>query len=246
MMDKVQPIALDNGYISDYLVHWTGRTGLRDGFNNLISILKYNRLKLGTNPFVWLDFNSPVVANMVCFTDVPIRHSRIHCGRYGKFGVAFSKRSLANVGAQPVFYYTHSTQQDIKNIVSFLCDADRMHTLPNDIYEALKRHFYFCQEYGKNIIESRDAFYYEREWRLGEDTLEEGYDQDQKVVRRWRAGKSNYFGKIVRDGDNSFFPFKNTDIAFVIIPRRYRNIFSRTFKGRQFKIKLYEDLVNGR
>lgn len=237
---------LDNGYISDYLVHWTGRKGLREGFTNLISILEYNRLKLGTNPFVWLDFNTPVITNMVCFTDVPIRYSRDHCARYGKFGIAFLKRSLANVGAHPVFYYTHSMQQDINKIINFLCDDRQTRTFPVDIYEALKRHFYFCQEYGQNRIDSRDAFYYEREWRLGEDTLEEGYGQDGTKTRRWQTGKSNYFGKLVRDGNSSFFEFKDENITFVILPRRYENIFRKTCGNRNLEIKIYEDIVDSK
>lgn len=180
---------------------------------------------------------------MVCFTDVPIRHSRIHCARYGKFGIAFSKRNFANVGAHPVFYYTHSTQQDINKIVAFLCDSHESHTFPDDIYEALKRHFYFCQEYGQNRIDSRDAFYYEREWRLGEENLDEDCGQDGTMVNRFRKGKSNYFGKLVREVNCSFFEFKAEDIAFVILPRRYENMFRKAYRSRNLEIKIYEDLV---
>jgi Putative abortive phage resistance protein AbiGi, antitoxin len=126
---------LDDGYISDYLVHWTGRKGLRDGFNNLISILERNQLKLGFNPFGRLDIYRGVGAHMICFTDVPIRYSRIHCTRYGKFGIAFSKRKLASIGAHSVFYYTHSTQKDVQRILNFLCDTLTSYTFPQDIYE---------------------------------------------------------------------------------------------------------------
>lgn len=241
---KLRSKALDNGYISDYLVHWTGRKGLREGFTNLRSILANNRLKLGFDPFVWLSFHEAVGDNMVCFTDVPIRHSRIHCERYGKFGIAFSKRSLANVGAHPVFYYTHTTQQDVQRVIKFLCDDHQTHNLPVDIYEALKRHFYFCQEYGQNRIDSRDAFYYEREWRMGEENLDEEYGQNGTRWKRFRSGKSNYFGKLVREDNRSFFEFKNEDIAFVILPRRYENKFRKTFSNRLLKVMLYEDLVD--
>lgn len=241
---KSHSMALDNGYISDYLVHWTGRKGLREGFTNLMSILENNRLKLGFNPFVWLSFQEAVGDNMICFTDVPIRHSRIHCARYGKFGVAFSKRSLANVGAHPVFYFTHSTQQDVQKIIRFLCDDRQSRTFPVDIYKALKRHFYFCQEYGRNKIDSRDAFYYEREWRIGEETLDEDFGRDGTMAKRYRSGKPPYFGKLVRESNRSFFEFKNVDIAFVILPRRYENKFRKTFRNRPLKVMLYEDLVD--
>jgi hypothetical protein len=45
---------------------------------------------------------------MVCFTDVPLRHSNEHCNRYGRFGIAFHKLKMMNVGAQPVFYASHA------------------------------------------------------------------------------------------------------------------------------------------
>lgn len=241
---KSHSMALDNGYISDYLVHWTGRKGLREGFTNLTSILENNRLKLGFNPFVWLSFHEAVGDNMVCFTDVPIRHSRSHCARYGKFGIAFSKRSLANVGAHPVFYYTHSMQQDVQRIIKFLCDDNQSRTFPEVIHEALKRHFYFCQEYGRNRIDSRAAFYYEREWRLGEESLDEEYGQDGTRGKRFQNGKPNYFGKLVREGNLSFFEFKDEDISFVILPRRYEKKFRKTFRNRPLKVMLYEDLVD--
>lgn len=236
-------VALDNGYISDFLIHWTGKKGFRSGFVNLTSILTKKRLKLGYNPFVWLDFRNAVADKMVCFTDVPIQHSRIHCRKYGKFGIAFSKRLLANIGAHPVFYYTHTSQQDIKKIINFLLADDHTTAIPRDIFAALKRHFYFCQEYGRNRIDSRDALYYEREWRLGEQNLDEQHGQNGVKYRRVLEDKPRYFGKLVREGHESFMEFDDQDVAFLILPRRYKNMFRKTFRERCWEIKFYEDIV---
>ena len=235
-------MVLDNGYINDYLVHWTGKDGLRSGFEALTSILTKNRLKLGYNPYVWLDFRTKAVCKMACFTDVPIQHSRIHCKKYGKFGIAFSKRSLANIGAHPVFYYTHTTQQDVKKVVTFL-HSEGGRAIPQDIFTALWRHFHFCQEYGKGKIESRDAAYYEREWRLGEDYLDEQHGQNGVKYKRLLNGQSRCFGKLVKEGQDLFFEFIDKDVAFIVLPRRYANKFRKAFKDRHLRVKIYEDIV---
>ena len=40
-----------------------------------------------------------------------------------------------------------------------------------------------------------------------------------------------------------FFEFKAEDIAFVILPRRYENMFRKAYRSRNLEIKIYEDLV---
>lgn len=108
---------------------------------------------------------------MVCFTDVPLRHSSEHCKRYGRFGIAFQKLKLMNVGAQPVFYASHACKRDMDTIFHFLQEQVQQTTLPSNLFRALHRHFYFIQRLSDGRADGHDTFYYEREWRLGEQTL---------------------------------------------------------------------------
>lgn len=93
----------EDGFISDYLVHWTGKDGDVTGADILSLIASTCQLLLSYNVFHILDIYNKIQEKMVCFTDVPLAHAAQHCQRYGRFGIAFHKMRLMNVGTQPVF-----------------------------------------------------------------------------------------------------------------------------------------------
>lgn len=241
---------MDNGYISDYLTHWTGRSVDEEtGFNNLSSILKHNRLKLSYNPLVIMDIYNEIHEKMVCFTDVPLSLSAKHCNKYGKFGIVFDKRKLANKGAHPVFYFTHTMAKDIKRIFNFIVRENHNESFPVDLFEAFKRFFYFTQEYSKGRIDSTDAFYYEREWRIGEQTLvsQEMINTPNFKYERSKEGKPLYFGILEKDEkDESYFKFEDEGVYFIIVPKIYQNSSEPLVKGRPFQLEFYEDLIKRR
>lgn len=235
----------DNGYISDNLIHWTGKNGDDDGVQNLSAIVSTCRLRLSYNRVHILDIRHELHEKMVCFTDVPIQHSREHCLRYGKFGVAFDKKQLMFVGAQPVFYAPIAAQKDMNIIFNFFLAQQKEPTLPVRILDALHRHFFLTQRLSDGPQFARNTFYYEREWRLGEQNLKTE-EEHAREMKAWADGNDQegtyqaYFGRLVRDGDKSFFAFDSEQVAFLVAPR---GCHSRIKNPHCFPVEAYEDLV---
>lgn len=239
-------VNLDNGYVSNYLIHWTGRKDDSSGLNNLLSILRDNRLKFGIREILEVGLETKKAAvelEMVCFTDVPIRHSYDHCKKYGRFGIAFEKKYLADNGAQPVFYYTPLVEQDVKKVIRFMLE-DGEASVPLDIFKALQRHFCFSQPYSGGGMDSPHASYYEREWRLCTPYLDENYGQDGVISKRLLEGEPMPLGKLEEDHNGSFFPFKEADISFVVVPSDYEAQLRAGLPDRQLHILHYEDFVS--
>lgn len=124
----------------------------------------FNRLHL-------FDMYYEIHEKMVCFTDVPLSHSIQHCQLYGRFGIAFHKLKLMNVGAQPVFYASHACKRDMNIIFKFLQEQESNRTIDPILFRSLHQHFYFVQRLSDGRADGKDTFYYEREWRLGEQSL---------------------------------------------------------------------------
>lgn len=232
----------DNGYISDYLIHWTGREGDEKGAYVLNLISCTLRLLLSYNTLHVFDFAHTVDEKMTCFTDVPLRHSHDHCKRYGRFEVAFQKQRIMNKGAQPVFYASHSCKEDMDSIFKYLQAQVKEPTLPKEILWALHRHFYFMQRFSDGQADKRDTYYYEREWRLGEQSLL----SDSQLARsnpKYQAKKEGYppyTGRRFIEGEATYFAFDPEDVAFLIAPREY---WSNIENPHSFSIEAYEDLA---
>jgi Putative abortive phage resistance protein AbiGi, antitoxin len=220
----------DNGYISDYLIHWTGKNGDEHGASVLSIIGSTLQLLLSDNCFHIFDQCHEVQEKMVCFTDVPLQHSSEHCKRYGRFGIVFHKLRLMNVGAQPVFYASHTCKRDMDTIFHFLQEQVQQPTLPEDLFRALHRHFYFIQRLSDGRADSHDAFYYEREWRLGEQTLK----SEEKPY-------APYTGRLVIADNKPYFAFNVEDVAFLIAPS---DCHAKVMNPHGFPIKAYEDLIH--
>lgn len=240
---------LDNGYVSDYLIHWTGKD---KGYDNLLSILTENRLRFGANVFARLGLSTvtaEVQDKMICFTDVPICYSHDHCMKYGKFGIAFEKQYLARMGAQPVFYCTPSTERDVNKVIKFTIEPGDA-TIPQDVMKALRRLLYFSQPYCKDYkngkaYSSPESSYYEREWRLGRSKFDENYGKDGVKSKRYAAGDPLPSGKIIKDKEHWYFPFNESDISFVVLPRDKAADLRGALPSRQLQILCYENLKDG-
>lgn len=179
---------------------------------------------------------------MVCFTDVPLTHSLAHCGRYGRFGIAFHKLKLMNVGAQPVFYVSHAVKRDMDAVFRFLQEQTECATLPLCVFRALHRYFYFMQRLSDGRADARDTYYYEREWRLGAQTLPIQEDLNPRYHCQ-QAGYGAYFGRrIVRD-DKEYFSFDTEDVAFLVTPTSWE---SNIGNPHGFRVCAFEELVGRR
>lgn len=230
-------------YASPWLIHWTSRTGGDQvGLENLNAILSDQLLKLSENRIIKIYFDTGVKAKMVCFTDVPLRFSARHCCRYGRFGIAFNKRKLILKGAQPVFYVTPVCRENVKNILKFIYDPPQNCNIPESIKISLDKHFYFMQEFSEGSIDAQDAYYYEREWRLGEQSLpsEELLAQPNAKLRIKNAGYSAYYGKKVVKDNVSYFAFEDEDVAFIIYPEEYASDLKNP---KDYKHQFYKEIV---
>lgn len=233
-------VNFDNGYVSNFLIHWTGK---EKGFDSLLSILSENRLRFGANVFARLGLRTvtaDVKDHMICFTDVPIRYSRDHCDTYGECGIAFEKKFLARLGAQPVFYCTPSTERDFKEVMRFTIEPGNV-KVPQEVMKALRRLLYFSQPYckdykGENSYCSPKASYYEREWRLGLQKFDENYGEDGVASRRYAAGDPLPSGKIIKDDKYWYFPFNDADISFVVLPQEKIADLRCALPSRQLRI----------
>jgi len=228
----------DNGYISNYLIHWAGKSKSPNERASVLSqIATTCQLLLSKNDF-FFDGSLKVIDKMVCFTDVPLGYSKLHCERYSNFGIAFHKLRLMNKGAQPVFYFSHIFRNDMGKIYRFVLDQIQNRSLEPEIFQALHRHFYFMQEFSQGRPDRNDTSYYEREWRIGELCLRpEGENKG-----RWSLNNNlpTSIGTLITEGNITYFQFEKADVAFLIAPSQFITEISNPYK---FEIKTYEKLV---
>lgn len=232
----------DNGYISNYLTHWTGKKNSCEGSKILSIISSSCQLLLSYNQIHIFDYTFEIHEKMICFTDVPFSHSIDHCKRYGQFGIAFHKPRLIKIGAQPVHYTTHTNKRDLDRIFKFIQDQTKKLTIDQDLFRAFHRHFYLMQRYSEVKAGDTDGFYYEREWRLGEQSLvlPEKLDRPNAKFHCIQEGYLPYIGKMVRKGDKSYFEFNHEDVAFIIVPKNSKGNINNPHR---FDIIDYEDLI---
>jgi len=220
----------EQGYISPYLIHWTGtdkggNVDDAEGCRVLSIIASSCELLLSYSPIHAFHMFSEVHEKMVCFTDVPLPLTERHCLKYGRFGIAFHKLGLMNVGAQPVFYASHVWKRDLDSIFRFLEEQRESRTLDEDVLRALRRHFYFTQRLSDGRADLPDTYYYEREWRLGAITLALQEELDRPNAGYWckEEGYPPYIGKRVDRDGKEYFAFAAEDVAFLIVPADWKD-----------------------
>jgi hypothetical protein len=65
-------------------------------------------------PGASLKDNSLLQFEVVCFCDIPMDKLRIHCAKYGHFGLGFQKQFLVGQGATPVLYVPLGSTFDVR------------------------------------------------------------------------------------------------------------------------------------
>lgn len=235
---------MDDGYISKYLIHWAGKGNDHERADVLSIIASTCELLLSYNRIHAFDYNHEIHEKMICFTDVPLAHSRKHCSRYSKFGIAFHKHNLMNVGAQPVFYVSHASKHDMHIIFKFIQEQTPEPTMEPELFKALHRHFYFMQRLSDGSADGDDTFYYEREWRLGAQNLptEQEWDRPNPRYHLQREGYPPYLGKRVIHDEKEYFSFEVEDVAFLVAPRACMPLIQNP---KSFKLFAFEDIVQG-
>jgi len=233
-------------YINNELIHWTGRNASDDvAFQALSSICDEEILRLTSCPrYVQGKFKPET--DMVCFTDIPLRYSKEHCGVFGRFGIAFCKQKMIEYGANPVFYTTkiHLKRiQEVAELTASLCDYHRdrewkegcePYQFTDEQFLALHEITEFSQEYSCKNNDSRDyANYYQREWRLTFNSL-----KFAGGTTPHRQGQSCFY---IRDKKSyKVFRFSPSDVAYIVVPCRYYFLARKLAKKLKCKLKIYE------
>jgi Putative abortive phage resistance protein AbiGi, antitoxin len=113
-------------YVSDELTHFVGRAIKEPGkryelFRAVVrgrSLHASFRDELGPGVGMLSDGQKPLSKNeaikctMLCFCDIPLSQLAVHMGKYGSFGIAFSKRFLLARGAMPVHYVARNAHHN--------------------------------------------------------------------------------------------------------------------------------------
>lgn len=95
------------------------------------------------------------------------------------------------------------------------------------------------QNYSSGDEESSDAYYYEREWRIGElNMYRVGSDRSQWI----QAEKLNpSAARMIVENNKKYFEFCDEDVAFLIVPRKY---VGKVANPNKYEEKVFEDLVD--
>lgn len=141
-------------YTSGELFHFVGSKAPNDddaNYRTLLEVLRSGWVSASPHNMSWdperLEVNTSrsmlneqlVVPSVTCFCDIPPECLGIHCAKYGRFGIAFSRKYLVRYGARPVMYFPLSSQlegsaygssriKEIESIASWLWEYSQ--TLP--------------------------------------------------------------------------------------------------------------------
>lgn len=236
-------------YINQELVHWTGRgKSNEEAFNILSTIVNERVLRLTYCP-TYVSQEYKPMSSMVCFTDIPLRDSREHCSKFGRFGIAFKKKNMIEYGANPVFYTTLKHFDRVRNIARLLermkdMEKDRewrerVETYPfkEDETLATLEIIEFLQEFSyKNKDEADYLTYYQREWRLTFNALPSMGNGESKI-----PGTASFY--IRNNTTYKIFNFDPNDVEYLIVPFRYWRKALKLKRELGCSLKIYEFCV---
>lgn len=237
---------MTRNYINNELIHWTGRcTSDSEAFSTMETICKEEILRLSYCPNYDQDNFKPRSA-MVCFTDIPIKFSKEHCKKFGKFGIAFHKDKMIEYGANPAMYTTRAHFERIKQLSALV---ERMLDLEKDrewksecepyIFTehqtfALKEVTELLQEYSHRNEDNKEyVTYYQREWRLTFNSLE-----FSGGTKPHTPGTTCIY--IRNNKKYEIFKFSDADVSYLIVPLRYWWRARKLAKKLSCSIKIYE------
>lgn len=153
-------------YVSDVLSHFVGRSLAKDDerFELLVSIIKEGKL-LGNPNRDKTDYRVLMLSpdydgnrlgelydmcSCVCFCDIPKDALRIHVGKYGKFGLGFSKEYLSSKGVRPVQYIPKNARittpdyiSNDDNMLSYLLKMSRRGTALLSVFDVMDSAYNF-------------------------------------------------------------------------------------------------------
>lgn len=204
-------------YISNELVHWTGRNKPEQAaFDIVVDIVTHKRLLLRNADTTSKDSEVTSRTGMVCFTDIPLPLSQLHCERFGRFGIAFHKRNMMAYGANPVLYYTPHNANLIDNLYrKYLKQGLEKETL--ELTQAIGQLTCFLQTYAYTENED-DINYYQREWRIAYGT-----QPLQKVGGSWDGPVQPGQYQMVGNNEGLWLGISPDDIAYLVVPRRWKD-----------------------
>jgi hypothetical protein len=212
-------------YVSDLLFHFVGRQTPGDseaadlrqldvfrkilttrGLSGDASAPSFRDRVRGPVSYAWnpaATFSeAPLISpTCVCFCDIPFGSLRLHMGKYGRFGLAFSKPFLLAQGASPVFYVAVDStgtggmsrrkvfDENMKRYVSLVEQIDFLRGLDED---QLPQHWRDFLHESANFV---DFF----NWNVGSflkpfvGSLEDSDSQNYYLEREWRVLGHVYF-----------------------------------------------------
>lgn len=238
-----------HNYINEELVHWTGRgKSSEEAFDILSTIVDERILRLTYCPnYVSQEYNP--MSPMACFTDLPLNHSKKHCSKFGRFGIAFKKKNMIGYGANPVFYTTAKHFDRICNIATLLermkdLEKDRgwregvePYSFKEDETLAMLEVIEFLQEYSyKNREDSDHLNYPQREWRLTFNSLPFAGGDSLHL-----PGMASFY--IRNEKPYKIFKFDPNDVEYLIVPFRYWRKALKLKRELGCSLKIYEFCV---
>ena len=232
-MDMLPP------YISNNLIHWTGRGKTEEeAFEIVKIIIDTNRLLLSSCPTTGKQDEITAKEQIVCFTDIPVELSSRHCSRFGQFGVAFDKSVFIEYGANPVLYYTKQFEQLIQNIYQKRLRGIDEASFDLPLHEMLSKLSSLFQSYSYKIDEDEELNYYQREWRLAFNS--------NKVANHFKGENSQGLFTLGAPGNKSYFNFYKKDVRFIIISKSFEDLATQFLKDKHsnIELKLFEKCVN--
>lgn len=246
-------------FISDTLTHWTGRNKSEEAaFSILEKIISTKKLLLTFCPnYPKLIADRQLETMMVCFTDIPLHLSKVHCERFGKFGIGFSKSVMMGYGANPVLYTTNEMNQRVESFISLVHrlykeeidrewrdstlngDEGDRYQFTSDQFFAMSELVGFMQnyQYSDNSID-----YYQREWRINYATLPQVSGVDIQVVPG-QGAMDGYIGEDLKFKLANSMLFDLNDIDYVVVPYSYKEKAERLISGIEAQVKIYEEEV---
>ena len=248
---------MDN-YISNTLVHWTGRgKDNENSFEILKSIISKQIIYLSYCPNYGTPTENPTVRDnindkktmMVCFTDLPLIYSNEFCSKFGTFGIGFKKEKMIEYGANPVLYTTKKHIDRIENVNGLINkllgeevdrewrgEMERYQFTAEQLY-SLHEFFGFTQEYS---YKERDINYYQREWRLNYDTLP--FEVGKGAEKIGYGGMHGLVGgKFMCE-----MKFSIDDIDYIIMPKSFYKRRNELSELSNDKFLIYEVEVEGK
>lgn len=229
-------------YVSPDLTHFVGRgrKPLHEQYRLLKKILREGTLRapgpkrikreasiVGLDKRYWLERksaarlsdNGAYRGSFVCFCDIPLSDLGLHIWKYGRFGLAFSKAFLLELGATPVMYvptrgrpailpwWNYGRGRVASNAASF--DAFWKHYKELDeaaakqsggarlsvsirrVTEFLDSHVLSHLKFFDPFVSDweKENFYMEREWRISGDVTFDLQDVRRVIITEGCAGR---------------------------------------------------------